>query len=81
MTRSEIGNEKGKLPCHQSQAMEETIVCHGRLNHKEEYEKGEQLEPPLHSNPSFYEQEDNHPSDVHEESHPIFPYEEYKSSC
>ena len=62
--------------CHQSQPMEETTVWHEGLNHKEEDGKGEQLEPALLSNPSFDEQEDNHPSDVHEESHPNFPYEE-----
>ena len=53
--------------------MEETSVFNGRLNHKEEDEKGEQLEPSPHSNPYFYEQEDNHPSDVHERSRPSFP--------
>ena len=56
--------------------MEETTVYHEGLNHKEEDGKGEQLETSLHSNPSFDEQEDNQPSDVHEESHPNFPYEE-----
>ena len=58
--------------------MEETTIFHVRLNHKEEDEKREQLEPAPHSNPSFYEQEDNNPSDVHEESHPNFPCEDYK---
>ena len=76
MTCSEIDNEKGKQSCHQFQPMAETTDFHGRLNHKEEDEKGEKLEPALHSNPSFYEQEDNHPTDVHEVSHPNFPYEE-----
>ena len=56
--------------------MEETTIFHGRLNHKEEDEKGEQLEPAPHSNPSFYEQEDNQASDIHEESHPNLLYEE-----
>ena len=56
--------------------MEETSVCDGRLNHKEEDEKGEQLESALHSNLSFYEQEDNHPIDVHEEGHTNLLYEE-----
>ena len=44
--------------------MEETIVFHEGLDHKEEYEKGEQLESALHSNPSLDEQEDNKPSDI-----------------
>ena len=35
------------------------MACHEMSNHKEEDEKGEQLEPSLHSNPSFDEQEDN----------------------
>ena len=55
--------------------MEEIKTCHEMSNHKEGDEKGEQLEPTLHPNPSFDEQEDNHPGDVHEESHPNFPYE------
>ena len=55
--------------------MEETTVCHGRLNHKEEDEKGEKLESALHSNLSFYGQEDNQPSDVHE-GHTNLLYEE-----
>ena len=41
-----------------------------------EDEKGWQLESALHSHPSFDEQEDNQPSDVHEDSCPSFPYEE-----
>ena len=57
--------------------MEETSVCHEGLNHKEEDGKGEQLEPALDSNPSFNEQEDNQPNDVHEEIHPNFSYEYY----
>ena len=56
--------------------MEATTVCHEGLNHKEEDEKGEQLESALQSNLSFNEQEDNQPSDIHEESHPNFLYEE-----
>ena len=76
MICSAIDYEKGKQSCHQSQPMEETTVFHGRLNHKEKDEKGEQLELAMHSNPSFYEQKDNHSSDVHEESHPNFSYEE-----
>ena len=55
--------------------MEVTTVGHGRLNHQEEDEKGEQLASALHSNLSFYEQEDNHLSDVHEEGHTNFLYE------
>ena len=58
--------------------MEETTIFHERLNHKEEDGKGEQLEPGLHSNHSFDEQEYNQPSDVHEEIHPNFPYEDCK---
>ena len=56
--------------------MEETTVFLEGLNHKEEDGKGEKLELALHSNPSFDEQEDNHPTDVHEVNHPNFPYEE-----
>ena len=76
MTSSEIDNEKGKQSCHQSQPMEKTTIFHEGWNHKEEDGKGEQLEPTMPSNPSFHEQEDNHPSDVLEESNPNFPYEE-----
>ena len=38
---------------------------------------GEQLEFDLHPNPSLDEKEDDHPSDVLEESHLNFPYGEY----
>ena len=55
--------------------MEETTVSHGRLNHQEEDEKDEQPKPALHSNPSFDEQEDNQPSDIHEEGDTNFLYE------
>ena len=57
--------------------MEETTVCHEGLNHKEEDGKDEKLEISMNSNPSFDDREDNQPSDVHEESHPNFPYEDY----
>ena len=40
---------------------------------EERYEQGELA---LHLNTSFNEQEDDHPSDVHEESHPNFPHGE-----
>ena len=56
--------------------MEETTVGHGRFNHQEEDEKDEQPEPSLHSNPSFDKQEDNQPSDIHEEGHIYLAYEE-----
>ena len=71
MTFSEIDNEKGKKSCHQSQPMRKIVVFHEGLIHKEEYEKGEQLESALHSNPYFYEQEYNHPSVVEQEGHTI----------
>ena len=61
--------------------MEETTTCHEMSNHKEGDEKDEQLEPALHPNPSFDEKKDNQPSDVHEESHPNFPYEECNQQC
>ena len=57
--------------------MEKTIAFHEGLNHREEDGEVEQLELALHSNPSFDEQEDNQPSDVHEEGHPNFPCEDY----
>ena len=57
--------------------MKETTIFHEGLNHKEKDGKGEQLEPALHFNPFFDEQEDNHHSDIHEESHPNFLYEDY----
>ena len=72
MKFSEIDNEKGKQSCDQSHPMEETTACHEMSNHKEGDEKDEQIEPALHPNPSFDEQE----GDVQKESHPNFPYEE-----
>ena len=46
--------------------MEETTTFHEMSNHKEGDEKGKKLEPALHSNPYFDDQEDNHPSDLNE---------------
>ena len=55
--------------------MEETPAFHGRLNHKEEVERGEQLEPARNSNLSFNKQEGHQPIGIHEESHPNLIYE------
>ena len=77
MAFSEIDNEKGNQPCNQSHPMRKTIVFHEGLNHKEKDEKGEQLESGLHSNPPFYEKEDGYPSNVQEDGHTNFLYENY----